>query len=191
MGKKNKNTYLVEKSKPYVKQIVNRAMNDFMACARETNNAIYDEVVDMYNTFIEEFYSYRTTSYIRFLEGKPGTGEGSNLLDGKKFKKNNRASHSPKLIIEFSGEGIVDYNRHRWDTPDQILDCVMHGIRFPYATGASGPMMVETPFVYNGKYWHYNFDTIQEAFDNFGRQWDSISQDAFYSRWDKYVNTWV
>lgn len=198
MGKKNK--YLVDKSKPFIEKVIKRAMNDFRSCAIKTNKELHKEITQMYDTLIEQFYEYKTTSYVRYLEHRKGTGEGTNLLYGKNFSMNNRASHSPKLIVEFSGEEIEDYNRHRWDTPDQILDCVLHGIRFPYETrfneegeriASSGPMWIDPKSLfYHGKYWSFNGGTIQDAFDKFGQEWDRISSEAFYSRWDEYVKQW-
>lgn len=185
MGKK-RNKYLEAKSKPYLNKLLKQAERDFKLCARETNNEIHDEVRKMYKAFIEQFYDYETTSYVRHFEGRVGTRRGENLLyPWEGIRKNNS---TPKLIVEFWAQEMA--GGYRFDTPEHVLDLVLHGIRFPYATGTEGPMWENTTFTYNGKYWHYNENTIQDAFDLFGRQWESISQDAFYSRWDKYVKRW-
>lgn len=188
MGKK-KNKYLESKLSPILKDVLKRAENDFMKCARRINKEIHKDVKDMYLTFIEQFYEYRTTSYLRHFEPRVGTGKGENLTyPAEGIRINNQASHSPKLYIEFWADEMA--GGYRFDTPEHVLDCVIHGIRFPYATGESGPMMANTTFSYKGKYFSYTGDTIQEAFDIFDKNWDDISSDAFYSIWDEYVSKW-
>lgn len=185
---KKKNKYLEDKIKPILKQVLKKANNDFMACARRTNKIILNDITKMYKVFIEQFYYYQTTSYVRHFEGKPGTRRGENLLYGQNFRIDNRASHSPKLYVEFSGDEMVGGYEH--DSPDQVLDCVLAGIRFPYATGESGPMIENTTFEYYSKYFQYKGETIRDAFDEFERRWDKTSSDAFYSMWGEYVNKW-
>ena len=190
MGKKA-NKWTKEHGDPYLKQLLKRAEKDFLKCSRRINNEIHDEVKKMYKTFIEQFYDYKTTSYIRHFEGKPGTQHGENLLyPWEGIRKNNHSSSSPKLIIEFWANEMSNEPKYKFDTPEHVLDSVLHGIRFAYATGESGPMWVDTTFKYTGKYFSYTCNTIQEAFDRFGKDWDNISHNAFYSIWDEYVSKW-
>lgn len=189
MAKKDKkNKYLVEKSKPYVDSIVKRAMSDFEKCARKVNDEMHDEVTNMYHTFIETFYEYHTVWYIRHDELWPGTEHGENLFRGSKFKKDNKHL---KLHVDFSAENMD--GGYKFNTPDQVLNYVMSGIRFKMESGDSMEIMTVDPntMVYRGKYFSYKGGTIRDAFDEFGRQWDKLSSQAFYSKWGNYVRQWV
>ena len=184
MGKRvDKNSWFEKQKKDIIKKALHKAELDFMVCARRINNDIYDDVNKMYRTLIEQFYDYETSSYIRHWEGKPGTRHGENLLYGNQIRKNNQASHSPKLIIDFSGENMAPY-KHQ--TTDKVLDYVMNGVRFPI-----GPMLVDTSRMeYYGKHIQFQGGTIQDAFDKFDKEWDEIAENAFYSIWDEYVSKW-
>ena len=188
MAKQDK--YLEEKTKPLLKQILKRAESDFMKCARRINTDICKDVKKMYETFIEQFYAYKTTSYIRHFEGRPGTGQGENLKYPEEgIRVDNRASHSPKLYIEFWSDEMSNTPPYQHHTPEGVLFCVMHGIRF--ATQRGYVMTADTNFNYDGKYFSYSGETMQRAFDIFGENWDDISSNAFYSIWDEYVSKWT
>lgn len=189
MANKTGNKYLNEKLKPVLEKALKRAESDFMKCARRINTKICDDVQKMYKTFIEQFYEYETTSYIRHFEGVPGTRYGENLsYPGKGIRKNNQTSHSPKLYVEFWASEMSNSPKYEYHKPEEVLDYVMNGVRF--TTGKGYTLPADTKFSYIGKYFSYFTDTIQDAFDLFDKDWDRISSNAFYSIWGEYVSKW-
>ena len=180
-----------------VYKVTKQAKKDFYDCAKKTNNIMRKEVIDMYKTLITQFYEYRTVRYIRHGEPFAGTQEGTNLYaGGDKHKitiKNEKSS--PQLHIKISSEGME--GGYRYDTPEHVLDCVLHGIRFPFGVPVSSggqreAMMVDPrTMIYNGKYIHYNGGTIYDAFMQFDKEWGTISRSAFYPMWGLYVKKWV
>lgn len=183
--------YLVDKCRDLINKKMTQAKRDFDKCARRTNNKMYTEVVNMYDTLITQFYRYKTTSYIRHYEFTTGTGEGQNLYLGKNFAKDNHNRHSPRLIVEFSGSQMYDTPPYQYASTDQVLNYVMSGIRFALPNQSQG-MMTINPFemTYHGKYFRYNGGTIKHAFELFDKQWIDLSSDVFYSMWDEYVRYW-
>ena len=176
-----------------VQMIMRKAKKDFRSCASITNNNMFEEITEMYDILIDQFYKYKTTSYIRHWEGVPGTMQGQALKFGKHFSKDNHGKKSPKLIIDFSGAGMeaegVEYQYH---TPDQVLNYVMNGARFVLLNMTLAQTMIVDPstIVFHGKYFSYDGGTIRGAFDKFRTEWDSISRKAFYSLWGSYVKQW-
>ena len=153
---------------------------DWIEVSNEVNDIYYKETVRMYNSLIEQYYKYKTKSYIRHGEGKPGTCEGSNLLAGKKIKKH--TGKIPYIEIDFNSIGMIGgYQR---DDPSQVLENVMNGIRGvpPYWTmewsGEYGKGR------YTSRYLHYE-GTPTEMFDNFLDDYDDLMTPVFMRRWKK------
>lgn len=191
-----KDSYLVKKSRAIIKQVLKDAQKDFHKCAVRANNMLHKEVTQMYDTLIDQFYLYKTSSYIRNWEFMPGTMEGQALYFGKHFWKDNDYRVTPKLHIEFSGAGMdAEGAVHQHGTNDQVLNAVLDGARFKLQLGDSlyGVMTYSTSDMhYEGKFFSFKNGTIREAFDKFDRDWESISRKAFYSMWwTDYVSTWV
>ena len=189
------NKFLESCSKAVIKNMLGKAQKDFHSCANRANNIIHKEVTDMYDTLIEQFYLYKTTSYIRNWEFVPGTMEGQALKFGKKFWKDNDNRISPRLYIEFSGAEMDRQGaKHQHNTNDQVLNMVLDGARFKLQLGDSlhNVMTYDTSQMhYEGKYFRFSNGTIREAFDKFDREWEDTSRDVFYSMWGEYVNRWV
>lgn len=59
----------------------------------------------LFKSFIRQFYLYETKKYIRNGQGAPGTGTGSNLLNGYRIEKISGAS--PKINIEYDASGMA------------------------------------------------------------------------------------
>ena len=194
MAKNNYNKYIEDKAKPLIAKAMKIAMRDFYKCARKTNNILYKDITEMYDTLITQFYKYHTTSYIRHWEGVPGTEQGQNLYFGKKFAKDNDNRISPRLIVDFSGEGMD--GGYEYDTPDQVLECVMHGIRFPFGVPVAngkqyGALMVDpSEMHYKGQAFSFSNGTINDAFDKFDREFPDLSANVFYGMWGSYVKNW-
>lgn len=180
-----------------VRQVMKQARNDFIDCAKKINPKMRKEALNMYKTLIQQFYEYKTTSYIRHGEPFAGTQEGTNLLaggDDSKITIRNNGKKSPTLNIAFSAEGMQ--GGYEYDTPEHVLDSVMHGIRFPFGFSTNGgkrydPMMVNPRTMeYKGTYIHFNGGTIYDAFMQFDKEWNNISSKAFYSLWGNYTKRW-
>ena len=145
---------------------------------RSVNNDMYSEAMNMYDTFIKQFYSYRTTSYVRHWEGVPGTGEGQNLYFGKDIRKYTR---KPKLIINLPGDAGYESNGggqaepmaddYRFNTAEEVLGYVYEGIRFPEKFGRG---KMEWSGSYKGHLFSYS-GTMRQAFNNFNMNFDKIA----------------
>ena len=190
MAKYNK--YLEEKSKPIIDKAIKIAMRDFYKCARRTNNILYNDVTNMYNTLITEFYKYHTTSYIRNWELFTGTEEGQALYFGGDFRKDNDNRISPRLYIDFSGDRMdAEGAKHQHHSNQQVLDYVMSGIRFIVPGTTKGMMTVDpSTMSFHGTAFHFAGGTIQEAFDKFDRDFPDLSADVFYRMWGGYTKHW-
>lgn len=149
-----------------------KVKGDIIRASIYTRDEMYDEAVKMYDTFIDQFYAYETTSYIRHGQSKPGTGSGENLYRGQRIRKYG-GNLNPRLSIEFSGADMQGgYARN---TAGEVLESVMSGIRFPFREMTwSGE--------YRGKHFSYAGEP-QRAFDIFERNFDIIAETIFMDKW--------
>lgn len=140
----------------------------------KTNDKIYDEVDRMYKSFIRQFYMYKTKSYIRHGELRPGSREGNQLYYGEDIR---RISHgrNPKLIINLPSD--IGYTHsmnepYKFDEPEIVLDYVMKGIRYPYMPTFNNKNWIGS---YKGKYFSYT-GTLYDAFVEFGNKFNDIAK---------------
>lgn len=164
------NKYVEEISKFYT----NKAMKDFSVAAKVTIEELYKEAWKMYDSFIDQFYSYQTTSYVRHGSTSPGSG-GINLYRGSEISM--QAGKNPSLTIEFSGSAMD--GGYKFDSSDQVLNYVMFGIRFPYFN-----QTMSWSGQYNGKYFSFS-GTPTQAFNAFGTDFYNIAQPIFFREWKK------
>ena len=162
-------------AKEYKKRARKKLDSDYRKVINYTNTELYKEVTQMFDTFIDQFYSYPTKQYVRHGQTRAGTRNGLNLYRGQQISK--KDGINPLLIIDFSGEDMQGEN-YTWDAgaPGHVLDLVMHGIRFPIGNGMSWHGM------YEGKYFSY-YGTTAQAFQEFGRDFKRISSKLFYDEW--------
>ena len=66
--------------------ILKQAKADFREAMEYTYGVIYDDLNDMYDSFINDFYSYSTQLYVRHGEVDAGTGIGHNLYEGNRIR---------------------------------------------------------------------------------------------------------
>lgn len=175
------------------KMIMEKAINDFVdnemitvekdieKAIRYTNNELYEEAHNMYVFFIDDFYKYKTKSYIRHWEGIPGTMQGQNLYFGEDIRKN---SKHPKLVINtpfdvfYKSNGGGQYrdimygykNGEREISPQIVLSNVYEGIRFPF----NKKMEWKTP-KYKGKYFE-SIGNMKDSFDLFNNKFDDMAE---------------
>lgn len=150
---------------------------------RHANNEMYNEANKMYDTFITQFYKYKTKYYIRHWEGIPGTQQGYNLFLGKDIRKDSKHS---KLIINspsdflYKSNGGGQYSEpmsddYKIDSARDVLESVMSGYRFPHF---SNPMVWKGS--YKGKYFKYDGE-MGEAFNKFNTYFDDIAEGIIYN----------
>lgn len=177
--------YVAKRHTQDVSDIIDKDVDKII---RKVNNDMYKEAITMYDSFVQQFYLYETTSYIRHWEGRPGTEQGQNLYFGKDIRK---ISRKPKLIIylpkdsgyvpngggQMSGPMEDDY---RFNTAEEVLNYVFGGIRFPKNikqgekswTLKSNLMWSGS---YNGEYFSCQNVTMRQAFEIFNNNFDTIA----------------
>ena len=161
----------------YKKKVKKKLNGDITKALNYTRDEMYDEAVNMFNSFIDQFYSYETKVYIRHGEVFPGTGHGTNLYRGRQIRKVG-TTYNPKLSVEFSGVRMEGGYQH--DTPEEVLNYVMSGIRFPIH-GAEMTWSGQ----YAGKYFSYT-GVPEQAFEYFGQNYNKIGLEIFYEKWHEF-----
>lgn len=183
-----------------IRDLTDLIMKDYRKAISRTTTVMTNELNDMYKTFIDQFYQYKTTSYIRHWEGYPGTGHGQNLYFGNDISRTYSAD--PEIDINFSGakmDGGYPYSIDR-NHPEVVLEKVMSGIRFPYkrkkltdiekinkknkARKYNSRYSLNWKGQYKGKYFKYK-GVMQDAFDQFEKEFDDIAETIFYEEWAK------
>jgi len=159
----------------YKRKMKKEIRKDIIRASVYTRNEMYDEATRMYDTFIDQFYSYETTAYIRHGQSRSGTGNGENLYRGQQIRKYGSPTN-PKLSINFSGVDMQD--GYEYHSPGQVLESVMSGIRFPFREMTwSGS--------YDGKYFSYSGEP-KRAFDLFEHNFYIIAKDIFMGKWREF-----
>ena len=137
------------------------------------------EASKMYNKLIEEYYTYKTESYIRHGQSEPGTGTGENL-----YRANNIHIQGRTLILDTNYKLMESgYDRHGRDT---VLEMVKSGQRF--AGRRHDPVLWRGNFI--GDYITLDNTYINEAFeefeDRFEEMYDKIFDDKMKGLAGKY-----
>ena len=160
----------------YANEKLKEAKKDYYKIVNELNKELYQDVVQMYDTFITQFYTYKTTSYIRHGQTMPGTQTGESLFRAQNFRIGGNY-YNPTLIVDFTPNDMgVSY---QYDSAEGVFSYVMHGIRFPYFENSSN--WIGT---YKGKYFSYR-GIPEHAFLLFGDTFDEIAEKGFRKKWSK------
>lgn len=165
-----------EIKKEIKKQLLAKAKEDIPVAMEYMIDELHHETTNMYNTLITQFYLYRTTSYVRHWEGKPGTMKGSNLyyaFHARKLHKNGL----PYLLIHIDAEDMAD--GYKLDKKEDVLDAVLMGIRWPFEFKNSPEM--EWSGHYEGKYFSYR-GVPEEIFDSFFDNFENIATPIFFTK---------
>lgn len=166
--------------KKYVNNYVKQAKKDYWSIISKINNEMYYEAIQMFNSYIDYFYSYETTSYIRHGQSNPGTRNGLNLYRSFTIKKKNKGK-TFSLYIKYSGEDMNRYDEREYEydkNPDNVLDYIFNGIRFPYYN------LMEWNYSYHSRYFSSS-GTFQQAIDKFDKDFYSIANQKFVKEWHK------
>lgn len=176
----------------YYADLKKRLKNDMCKAMNHVGEELCNEASQMYETFIDQFYTYKTSSYSRHSVGI-GTQTGMNLYRANHIKLK-KTSLFPIITIRLDGSEMQSqhYNRTGYkyisvhDSADDVLNDVMTGWRFPYPNENYFPdgLSWSSPEGYHGKYFHAN-GTILEAFDKFGKEASKIAIQVFYEEWRK------
>ena len=159
----------------YTNEKLKEAKKDYYMIVNELNKELYQDVVQMYDSFITQFYLYKTTSYIRHGQTVPGTLSGESLFRAQDFRIGGNY-YKPSLIVDFIPNDMN--TKYQYDTSASVFNYVMHGVRFPYYDAMS--WIGE----YRGK--HFSFKgTPQHAFQLFGDTFNEIAEKGFRKRWIK------
>ena len=153
--------------------IWNKSVND-------TFEELYIESYKMYDKLIDDFYLYKTKSYIRHGETRPGTQMGSNLYRGQQIKL--APGFIPKLSISFSGKDMDGYQH---SSTDEVLKMVMNGIRGVPSKG----WWTTWHGSYDGKYFSVGGVDISSAFNLFEENFGYLSRYIFKEKLNEEKKT--
>lgn len=159
-----------------------------------TNTEFARQLKAMYKYFIQDFYKYKTTSYIRNNTNRPGSQRGWTLYQGAKiFADNHKGGRRAKLIWDFYYDGAewaregLKEPHYQFADADRVLHQVVDaGIRFPGERGAKE--MLWDPVGYVGDYWSIPAGTIAAAFDYIDVHFDEIAAKIFSPLWQKAID---
>lgn len=174
MGKRlnNRINKLLDK---YTDDMIKIASKDIDRIINDVNNDLYKETIKMYDSIIDQFYSYKTTSYIRHGETTYGTGMGINLYRANNINIIN--GRNPSLNISINSNDME--GGYKNSSKEDVLNYILSGVRFPF-----GNVPDANNLFYKCKYFTYK-GSINEIFEKYGNDFKDISKDIFYSRWKK------
>lgn len=181
MARRNKMQILIDK---YVNETLQKANGEIISILNEVNNELYDESVKMFDSLIDQFYMYKTTSYIRHGQSRPGTQMGENLYRANNIKKT--YGLNPSLTIKLDGNDM--YGGYKFHDANAVFDWVSSGVRFPFYSNNSNISngYSANHLSYNGKYFSYK-GSINSIFKYFDEDFDNISFYLFYRKWKKSI----
>lgn len=159
----------------YINGLLEKFDNDFTRVANEVNELYFKEINKIYDSFIKQFYSYKTKAYVRHWEQFTGTKKGTNLYYGNQNKIHK--GRDPYFEIEYSGDKMAGGYEH--NSPEEVLSGVAMGIRGVY------PFWYKSwTGVYNSRYFKYR-GTLDGAYYTFLEEYDSMMTPVFMRRWKK------
>lgn len=180
MGK----TFMDKMFNNYKRQKFDKLNSVLNGAITRLNNDMSTEANNMYDSMINDFYSFETTSYIRHWEYVAGTRHGESLKMAKYINANNNHGKNQTLTIDFSADKMISAGvKYQHHNPSEVVDFVLSGIRFQLEDGGR---RIEWATTYHGKYFSHS-GNIYSAFEYFGRNFNSISSEVFYSFWDEYI----
>ena len=161
---------LNKKTNDYLRTFEKESKEIWEKSINNTFEELYAEAYKMYDSLIDQFYSYKTKSYIRHGETRPGTQMGTNLYRGQQFMLT--PGFIPQLTIDFSGEDMENYQHN---SADEVLSMVMRGIRGVPSKGWWSTWKGS----YNGKYFSVNGVDVVTAFNLFRNNFGYLSRYIF------------
>lgn len=180
MRRNNKLEKAIKKS---IDDAMEQVSKDLKSSIVKTNNILYEEAVNMYDSYIRRFYEYETTSYIRDYEGQPGTKEGSYLYEGKKGAIAKKNGHNPILMVDpyLFGRNMPERQKdYQYDSPERVMELVSKGIRFYHDN-----ILYTWSYLYKGKYFEFSGGSMLDAFNEFNNQFDDLAESLIRKEMNK------
>lgn len=193
----------MDKLEKAIKDLVKEEMKEIRRQGIKIINGItkdlYKEAYQMYDSFIDQFYTYETHSYWRHGAGI-GTRTGVTLYRASNFRyhQNKKGLDSFEFNIEDPSDdypgsstapGGKNKGTYKYRIPtDEIYDYIINGKRFYLEwdrVDGSGKSVIEDLWSghYDGKYFKTNGNTtILQAFNDFDDRYDDIAADLLKER---------
>lgn len=157
-----------------IEQAIDRFINSHdKYVVAEYNKAIKilkREAEKMYDKFLDQFYLYKTRSYIRHGQSRPGTGSGINLYRGQQIKIKRKTYKNFDIdILDISFDGSeMESKRYQHHSADEVLGFVMDGWRF-INTELDNPKSTAIAWrgSFKGEYYSSGRKKMKRAFDDF------------------------
>jgi len=163
-----------DKTKEKTKALIRIRVHNFNKAVDDGFTAVSKEASKMYDSFIDQFYSYKTKSYIRHDETRPGTRVGINLYRANDIRFSLNNFELDLNINSNDMDGLYEHHK-----PSQVLKYVLSGHRFKL-----GDIDDQWRGSFKGKYIKTDEDvTINEAFDYLENNFDIILATAIRDRW--------
>ena len=171
----------------YINDRLKQVTKDFYNTLNYVNEELVKEAQVMYDTFIDQFYAYQTSSYSRHGVGI-GTQTGSNLYRGQDIKSVSKGK-IPGVSIEFSADKMAGnyhhgYSKFKQDSPEDVLNMVLLGWRFPYPDFRHFGDGLSWSGEYHGKYFEFS-GTPFDAFQKFEKDYNDNGKKIFDKVWDQ------
>lgn len=160
---------------------------------KECTKELYKEAVKIYESFITQFYSYPTKSYIRHGESTRGTGKGHSLYFAQNFTKEEDA-HQFSFDISFSADEMrkapgMEKGEYPGSSVETVLKNVLSGYRFrntfKKADGSTRKKVMTWRGSYNDDLFDIDKATIYQAFEHFENTYDDMWIKIYKEKWSK------
>ena len=163
---------------------LNVIVDDYYRVANKCTDELYKEAWKMYDSFIDQFYSYQTRSYIRHGYTSPGVG-GINLYRAQDITlMDDIALH--QFTINFDYRAMEGGPKYKIHNRKDVLNYVMSGYRFKFKKHDTFLDITWTGS-YKGRYFSTDGEsTIDEAYDKFIAEYPSMYNQLFEKEWKGY-----
>ena len=148
------------------KQFIDRVSKDLYKAAGVAVDELYKEASHMYDSFVDQYYSYPTKSYIRHGESRPGRKRGINLYRATQMEKSN--TDSLYIHLKWDGSDMEEYTRNGCST-DFVFESMFKGYR-----GVPWGNWDDWEGTYDGTYFSYT-GTPEEGFKSFNKNLTSMA----------------
>ena len=156
----------------YIDEKIKEVKKEFKKTVISVNKDLAKEASRMYDSFIDQYYSYKTVSYIRHGESRPGTQRGINLYRANDILK---TVTRDAFVIDINANDMED-KRYQKDSKEFVLDNILYGYR-----GVPNYWLKEWIGTYEGKYFSYTGTPIK-AFKYFN---DYVVPEVIMQEWHK------
>ena len=187
-----------EMKKNYKKSLMEAGIKAWNETIEYTLKELEEEARNMYDSFIEQYYKYKTKYYYRHNAGV-GTCWGDNLYYGSwgkgdrginiVFSEEKKGFKMYKFYTNFSGDLMA--GGYEYNTPDEVLSQVMRGIRgVPELEDGKEGWWEPWIGSYNGKYFSYG-GIMKKAFNCFDDNFEQLQREIFNKHIMKTLKNYI